>query len=1142
MPSPDAPQAPSSAIEGVVVLGMHRSGTSVATRLLNLLGLHTCVPGDLLGPMRGNPTGLWESASMVEANDGLLAAAGHAWWCPPRPGAMRPPDELALSGLAASFRAVHPRTPWIWKDPRLAMTLPVWRAALGDVMAVVVMLRSPLEVATSMRGRDGFALPFGVAIWERYNRSIVSGIGGLRAWVTSYEELMDDPSAWLAAASTCLSSWGLPAGAPDPGTIDSFLDPSLRHGEDALDPDVGPFPEAQSLHAQLSRLRGLHAAFREPSLPVEAPWVTAQLCAVGRRQQTPVPEPVEQAATVVVGAAAGDVADLVAGVPDWCEVVVVNDAPDEPDQAGEELDGRAVTRVAVSAGAPTGAARVAALAQASTDIVVLLGPHAVLHPGTYESLLAGLAAGHAAVCPRVATADGGTGAGLTLGEGMTPTWLPVRGPVAEVPVVADTCFVLDRRALAGDVGFDQSIVMAQASTTDLCLALWRAGRSCAAVATGPRASVARVGQTATPEVVAADHVRIADRHFAGDELAAAVKGMTRRPGFGAGAARVLTATQSLAGRAGTPGLGRRLGARLTPVADAVTEAERSGSGAQLPTVSVVVAARDEGDELGATVEALRAELRPGDEVVIVDDCSSDGSAEGLGAGVTVVRPPSRLGVARARALGASRTTGELLVFSDAHVRPEPGWRRGLSAAAGHPAVGAAGPALVPFGKPDAVAGGLTYTARTWDVRWLMNPTGIVDVPAVCGCFLVVRRALFEELGGFDTGMGTYGSEDLELCLRLWRAGYRCVVVSSARVAHRFHYGSRDDVDMREHLFGSLRFWSTHLEGPDLAEAVGRAAGDLSFAAAGARVLHTDVAARREAVRGASVASATAVLDRLCPEIASARGTALRSATPRRPPRRDVSPVGHHLVFVGGLHRSGTTLVASCIAAHPDASGFAGTGVPKDEGQHLQDVLPTARAHGGPGRFASDPAAHLTEESPLATAANAERLFAEWAPYWDLTKTVLVEKSPPTLVRARLMQALFPGARFVMVSRHPVPVALSTRRWSPEMSLEDLVEHWCRGWEVFSEDEPHLARATVVRYEDLVADPAATLASLGEFCGLDGLAPVAGIDREQSARAASEWEETLAAAGGAELLARLTDRFAARVGAFGYDVGRVGPAY
>jgi hypothetical protein len=89
--------------------------------------------------------------------------------------------------------------------------------------------------------------------------------------------------------------------------------------------------------------------------------------------------------------------------------------------------------------------------------------------------------------------------------------------------------------------------------------------------------------------------------------------------------------------------------------------------------------------------------------------------------------------------------------------------------------------------------------------------------------------------------------------------------------------------------------------------------------------------------------------------------------------------GQRLVFVGGLHRSGTTPLARSLAAHPQVSGFSGTGVAEDEGQHLQTVYPPARAHGGPGRFALAAAAHLTEASPLLTPDTGARLLAQWQP-------------------------------------------------------------------------------------------------------------------------------------------------------------------
>ena len=191
-----------------------------------------------------------------------------------------------------------------------------------------------------------------------------------------------------------------------------------------------------------------------------------------------------------------------------------------------------------------------------------------------------------------------------------------------------------------------------------------------------------------------------------------------------------------------------------------------------------------------------------------------------------------------------------------------------------------------------------------------------------------------------------------------------------------------------------------------------------------------------------------------------------------------------LVFVAGLHRSGTSLVHRCLAAHPDVSGFADTGVPEDEGQHLQTVYPPAYRYGGAGLFGFAPEAHLTETSPLATAASREQLLREWGPHWTADAAVLVEKSPPNLVRTRFLQALFPDATFVAVLRHPLAVAGATRKGRRLLlSYETLVRHWVACHATLAADAPHLQRLHVVRYERFVADPDAELARIFAALGL-----------------------------------------------------------
>jgi len=206
----------------------------------------------------------------------------------------------------------------------------------------------------------------------------------------------------------------------------------------------------------------------------------------------------------------------------------------------------------------------------------------------------------------------------------------------------------------------------------------------------------------------------------------------------------------------------------------------------------------------------------------------------------------------------------------------------------------------------------------------------------------------------------------------------------------------------------------------------------------------------------------------------------------------MSLADHRFLFIGGLHRSGTSAVCRLIGDHPKASRLSGTGQIEDEGQFLQSVYPIDDDLGGAERFALHPDAHMTEASPLAASAG-EKLFAAWAPYWDLSKPLLCEKTPANMIRSRFLQAAFPGASFIFVSRHPVACALAIRKWEYALyraPLALLIRNWIACHRTMAEDLPHLKRALVIRYEELTANPAAGTRAVEQFLDIGpGLDPV-----------------------------------------------------
>lgn len=183
-------------VRQVLVLGVHRSGTSALAETGARLGLFPGDPGDLDTGDRWNEKGYWENRKVRAVNEELLAAADTDWFCASawEPARLPRDDGERLSATAeAVVRALDAHAPWIAKDPRMCVLLPFWLPLLS-APAFLFSLRSPLSVARSLRARDGFPIPLGISLWEV---QILSALGASRGFPRAafwYEELVASPA------------------------------------------------------------------------------------------------------------------------------------------------------------------------------------------------------------------------------------------------------------------------------------------------------------------------------------------------------------------------------------------------------------------------------------------------------------------------------------------------------------------------------------------------------------------------------------------------------------------------------------------------------------------------------------------------------------------------------------------------------------------------------------------------------------------------------------------------------------------------------------------------------------------------------------------------------------------------------------
>lgn len=217
----------------IVVLGMHRSGTSSVAGLLARMGAWAGSEHELLiGP--DNPKGHYELAALHGACLARLAAAGGDWAHPPDDAPTEAIDAFRRE-FAAIVDSLDTRRPWVIKEPRLCLLVREMLPLLTRPVFVHVV-RDPLEIADSLAARDGLARDHALSLWERYTRAAFAGAKGWPRVLVDYAELVADPLRVASRLLTELTRVGVTGlGMPEAETIRAWIEPGPRHRRSGVD-------------------------------------------------------------------------------------------------------------------------------------------------------------------------------------------------------------------------------------------------------------------------------------------------------------------------------------------------------------------------------------------------------------------------------------------------------------------------------------------------------------------------------------------------------------------------------------------------------------------------------------------------------------------------------------------------------------------------------------------------------------------------------------------------------------------------------------------------------------------------------------------------------------------------------------------
>lgn len=233
----------------IFVIGMHRSGTSMVARLLNLMGAYFGPEGISTGSGQENPKGFWERKDVRALNNQILYAANSDW---------DRVSDFSLEKIASQdldtinqqlqrlILELDAHRPWFLKEPRFCLTFPLWKKYLEYPICIHTH-RSPIQIAQSLKSRNGFPLHFGIALWEKYALESLKVAHDCPQLLLSHAKLIQQPISVVTTLHQQLSDLGCQGiRIPCEQEILAFISPKLYRERGNIELESGFINQQQA--------------------------------------------------------------------------------------------------------------------------------------------------------------------------------------------------------------------------------------------------------------------------------------------------------------------------------------------------------------------------------------------------------------------------------------------------------------------------------------------------------------------------------------------------------------------------------------------------------------------------------------------------------------------------------------------------------------------------------------------------------------------------------------------------------------------------------------------------------------------------------------------------------------------------------